>query len=80
MGLWMDNWQSRAVAVLEGDVSVWWGEEVQPVVWDEVVATCTKGEVLLTEILELDVWAAVACDMVAQKSKWMVCRRSLQWR
>ena len=21
-GLWMDNWQSQAVAVLEGDVSV----------------------------------------------------------
>ena len=49
-------------------------------VWDDVVATGMKGEVLLSEILELDVWAAVARDMVGQTSKWMVCRRSLQWR
>ena len=56
------------------------GEEVQPVVWDVVVATGMKGEVLLPERLELDVWAVVARDMVAQKSKWMVCRRSVQWR
>ena len=49
-------------------------------VWDDVVATGRKGEVLLSEILELDVWAAVARDMVGQKSKWMVCRRSVQWR
>ena len=48
-------------------------------VWDEVVATGMKGEVLLTEILELDVWAAVARGMVAHKSKWMVCCRSVQW-
>ena len=46
---------------------------------DDVVATGRKGEVLLTEILELDVWAAVARGMVAHKSKWMVCRRSVQW-
>ena len=45
-----------------------------------MVATCMKGEVLLTEILELDVWVAVARDMVGQKSKWMVCRKSVQWR
>ena len=38
------------------------------------------GEVLLSERLELDVWAVVASDMVAQTSKWMVCRRSVQWR
>ena len=76
----MDNWQSQSVAVLEGDVSVQWGEEVQPVVWDEVVATGRTGEVLLSETLELDVWVAVARDMVGQKSKWMVCRRSVQWR
>ena len=44
-----------------------------------MVATGMKGEVLLTEILELDVWAAVARGMVAHKSKWMVCRRSVQW-
>ena len=49
-------------------------------VWDVVVATGRKGEVLLTEILELDVWAAVAGEMVAQTSKWTVCRRSVQWR
>ena len=49
-------------------------------VWDVVVATGMKGEVLLPERLELDVWAVVARDMVAQKSKWMVCRRSVQWR
>ena len=49
-------------------------------VWDVVVATGMKGEVLLTEILELDVWAAVARDMVAQTSRWTVCRRSMQWR
>ena len=45
---------------------------------------CWRGmcrwEVLLSEILELGVWAAVARDMVAQTSKWMVCRRSVQWR
>ena len=56
------------------------GEEVQPVVWAEVVATGRTGEVLLSETLELDVWVAVARDMVGQKSKWMVCRRSVQWR
>ena len=49
-------------------------------VWDDVMATGRKGEVLLSEILELDVWAAVAGDMVGQKSKWMVCRRSVQWQ
>ena len=49
-------------------------------VWDNVVAAGMKGEVLLSEKLELDVWAAVVRDMVGQKSKWMVCRRSVQWR
>ena len=49
-------------------------------VWDVVVTTGMKGEVLLTEILELDVWAAVACEMVVQTAKWMECRRSVQWR
>ena len=49
-------------------------------VWDDVVATSRTGEVLLSETLELDVWVAVARDMVGQKSKWMVCRRSGQWR
>ena len=49
-------------------------------VWDVVVVTGMKGEVLLSERLELGVWAAVARDMVAQTSKWMVCRRSVQWR
>ena len=56
------------------------GGEVQPVMWDDVVATSRTGEVLLSETLELDVWVAVARDMVGQKSKWMVCRRSGQWR
>ena len=56
------------------------GGEVQPVVWDDVVATSRTGEVLLSETLELDVWVAVARDMVGQKSKWMVRRRSVQWR
>ena len=56
------------------------GEEVQPVVWDVVVATGMTGEVLLSERLELDVWVVVASDMVAQTSKWRVCRRSVQWR
>ena len=41
-------------------------------VWDVVVATGMTGEVLLSERLELDVWAVVARDMVAQTSKWMV--------
>ena len=76
----MDDWQSQSVAVLEGDVSVLWGEGVQPVVWDNVVATGRKGEVLLSGILELDVWVAVARDMGGQKSKWMVCRRSVRWQ
>ena len=49
-------------------------------VWDDVVATSRTGEVLLSEALELDVWVAVARDMVGQKSKWMVRRRSVQWR
>ena len=49
-------------------------------VWDVGVATGMTGEVLLSERLELDVWAVVASDMVAQTSKWMVCRRSVQWR
>ena len=49
-------------------------------VWDDVVATGRTGEVLLSEKPELDVWVAVARDMVGQKSKWMVCRRSVQWR
>ena len=49
-------------------------------VWDDAVATGMKGEVLLSEKLELDVWAAVARDMVGQTSKWRVCRRSVQWR
>ena len=49
-------------------------------VWDEVVAACRTGEVLLSETLELDVWVAVARDMGGQKSKWVVCRRSVQWR
>ena len=49
-------------------------------VWGVVVVTGMKGEVPLSERLELDVWAAVARDMVVQKSKWMVCRRSVQWR
>ena len=53
------------------------GEEVRPVVWDVVVVAGMKGEALLSERLELDVWAAVARDMVAQTSKWMVCRRSV---
>ena len=48
--------------------------------WDEVVAAGRTGEVLLSETLELDVWVAVARDMVGQKSKWMVRRRSVQWR
>ena len=49
-------------------------------VWDDVVAAGRTGEVLLSEALELDVWVAVAHDMGGQKSKWMVCRRSLRWQ
>ena len=49
-------------------------------VWDVVVATCMKGKVLRTETLELDVWAAVACEMVAQTSRWTECRRLAQWQ
>ena len=49
-------------------------------VWDDVVATGRTGEVLLSETLEWDVWVAVARDMVGQKSKWMVRRKSVQWR
>ena len=74
----MDNWQSQSVVVLERDVSVWWGEEVRLVVWDDVVVSGRTGEVLLSETLELDVWVAVARDMGGQKSKWMVCRRSVR--
>ena len=48
--------------------------------WVEVVATGRTGEVLLSETLGLDVWVAVARDMVGQKSKWMVCRKSVRWR
>ena len=48
--------------------------------WVEVVATGRTGEVLLSETPELDVWVAVAHDMGGQKSKWMVCRKSLQWQ
>ena len=49
-------------------------------VWDDVVVAGRTGEVLLSETLELDVWVAVARDMGGQKSKWMVCRRSVRWQ
>ena len=45
---------------------------------DDVMAAGRMGEVLLSEKLELDVWVAVARDMGGQKSKWMVCRRSVR--
>ena len=44
------------------------------------MATGRTGEVLRSETPELDVWVAVAHDMGGQKSKWMVCRKSVQWR
>ena len=47
---------------------------------DDVMAAGRMGEVLLSEKLELDVWVAVARDMGGQKSKWMVCRRSVRWQ
>jgi len=50
------------------------------VVRDDVMAAGRTGEVLLSETLELDVWVAVARDMGGQKSKWMVCRRSVRWQ
>ena len=46
--------------------------------WDDAVAPGRMGEVLLSETLELDVWVAVAREMGGQKSKWMVCRRSVR--
>ena len=45
-----------------------------------MMATGRTGEVLLSETPELDVWVAVAHDMGGQKSKWMVCRKSVQWQ
>ena len=44
------------------------------------MAKCMKGKVLRTETLELGVWVAVACEMVAQTSRWTECRRLVQWR
>ena len=45
-----------------------------------MVAAGRTGKVLLSETLELKVGVAVARDMGGQKSKWMVCRRSLRWQ
>ena len=46
--------------------------------WDDVVVPGRTGEVLLSETLKLDVWVAVAHEMGGQKSRWMVCHRSVR--